>query len=611
MDLIEVGNLKVSPFELERILEIRMDKKMNEHATLYLRGVIQDGLEDTIVTDVTESTPIQFQHGDKVIFNGLLQDINVTCENKVYYLEATAISHSILLDLKPMKRSFQEKGMEFKAIAEHVIQGAKAKMAFDAPVKAVENLMLQYNETDWQFVKRLASHSNSVLIPAADSEGPEFLFGVPEGVEYKDKLDVFNYSVSKDMSLFRQLSQSSDLNFTEGDAVIYTMETDDFIFDLGDMLGLNGSALYVYDAGLHLVDSVLTCTYRLSTKNALSVPKSYNKDIAGLTLTGSVLKAEGDKVKVHLAIDEGQEEGKAYPFPYATTYTAEGHTGWYVMPEVGDTVQVLFPTEDENGAYSDMAIRQADSDKTTDPLVKYLRTPFGKEVKLEKEEILITAKDGTTFIKINETSGIDIITDKAVQVNAGGSISVTAGDTISMKSTNDFTINSGKNLNISAADSITMTCRDNSVKLETPASGIEIDAKKPIKVTGGGTMDVKSKGKFTATVNDAFQLSVDKKLGVSSKETIEMVCKDNSVKLESGGSGILLDSGKAIKVTGKDKVDITSKSDLTASSSKDLKVSASQKLALSGDSAIEASSKGSSIKMDGDINMKAKLIKEN
>ena len=34
-----------------------------------------------------------------------------------------------------------------------------------------------------------------------------------------------------------------------------------------------------------------------------------------------------------LAIDAGQEESKAYPFPYATGYSADGHTGWYVMPE--------------------------------------------------------------------------------------------------------------------------------------------------------------------------------------------------------------------------------------------------------------------------------------
>lgn len=611
MDFIEVGNLTIAPFELEQILEIKMEQKMNEHATLYLNGILKDGVADTIVADMTEKTSITFKHDDKVIFCGILQDINVILENAVYYIKASAVSHSILLDLKPMKRSFQEKGQSFDKITEYIIKDAGAKMSFHAPEKSVENIMLQYNETDWQFAKRLASHSNSVLIPVATSEKPEFLFGVPERVEYKDKLEVFNYSVSKKMNLYRLLSQSDELSFTEEDAIIYTLKTDDFIFDIGDMLSLNESALYVYQANLHLMNSVLSCTYLLSTKTAISVSKAYNKDLAGLTLTGTVLKAEGDKVKVHLAIDETQEEGKAYPFSYATVYTAEEHTGWYVMPEEGDTVQVLFPTEDENDAYSKMAIRQADTDKTADPQVKYLRTPHGKEIKLQNDEILITANDNVTFIKINENSGVEIITDKAIQVKAGGSISVTAGDTINMTSTNDFTINSGKNLNISAADSISMTCRDNAVKLETPSSGIEVNAKKPIKITGGDTLDVTSKAKMTVSSSDEFKVSAVKKLDVSSQETMELVCKDNSMKLESGGSGVLIDSGKAIKMTGKDTIDLTSSKDFTASSSKNLNVSASQKLALSADSSLESSCSGSSIKMDGNIDLKAKLIKEN
>lgn len=40
--------------------------------------------------------PIQFRHSNKMIFKGILQNINVNCENKVYYLEATVISHFVL-----------------------------------------------------------------------------------------------------------------------------------------------------------------------------------------------------------------------------------------------------------------------------------------------------------------------------------------------------------------------------------------------------------------------------------------------------------------------------------------------------------------------------------
>lgn len=333
------------------------------------------------------------------------------------------------------------------------------------------------------------------------------------------------------------------------------------------------------------------------------MPKIYNENIVGLTLSGKVLEAIHDKVKVHLSVDEKQEVSKAYAFSYATGYSAEDHTGWYVMPEVGDTVQVIFPIEDENKAYAAAAIRQKDSDKTTDPKIKYLRTPNGKEIKLDKEEILITANDGVTFIKINENSGIEIKTDKP--------ISVSSGDSVTLSSASNFTINSGKRLTITAQEAIDMTCQGNSVKLETKESGIEVDSQRPIKVTGSDNVDVTSKKKMKLSSDNEFTLSTDNKLDVSAKETMELTCKDNSIKLESGGAGIDMASAKPIKVTGSDNVDITSKKDLTASASMDFNISADKKLALSADSAIESSCKGSSIKMDGNIDLKAKLINEN
>jgi len=281
------------------------------------------------------------------------------------------------------------------------------------------------------------------------------------------------------------------------------------------------------------------------------------------------------------------------------------------MPGKGDTVQIVFPTEDENQAYVVQSVRQEDTDKTADPEVKYLRTPNGKEIKLDKEEILITANDNVTYIKINEASGVEIITDKAVQVTSGGSVTVNSGDQISMTSANDSSINAGKNLSVTAADSITMTCRENSMKFETPSTGIEMSAAKPVKVTGGDTIDVISKGNFTAKSSNEFQITADQKLETESKQTLEIKCKDNAVKLESGGKGVDISSGKAISVDGKNTLDIKSANKMNISSSQDVGVSAGNNMSLSASSKLEEECSGSSIKLNGNIDMSAKLIKEN
>ncbi len=398
----------------------------------------------------------------------------------------------------------------------------------------------------------------------ADPKGkkPEFTFGVEKKEEYKDKINTDeNFAVRKKVSHYRKMSLDEELGYKEKDAVEYTLQTGHAAFEIGDMLKRNGKALYVKEADIHLKGSVFTCYYGL--------------------------------------------------FPYATGYSAEKHTGWYVMPEKGDIVQIIFPTEDENKAYAVQSARQEDTDKTSDPGVKYLRTPDGKEIKLDKEEILITAKDGVTYVKINETSGVDIITDKEVQVTSGGNITVSSGDAVSMSSAGNFSINAGGSLSVTAADSVTMTCHENSVKLETPATGIEMSASKPVKITGGDTVDITSKGKFTAKSSNEMQITADQKLETESKQTLEIKCKDNAVKLESGGKGVDISSGKAVSINGKNTMDIKSTQAMNLSSSQNISVSAGQGLSLSAKSTLEEECKGSSVRLDGDINLKAKLIKEN
>ncbi|WP_304819055.1 hypothetical protein [uncultured Clostridium sp.] len=72
-----------------------------------------------------------------------------------------------------------------------------------------------------------------------------------------------------------------------------------------------------------------------------------------------------------------------------------------------------------------------------------------------------------------------------------------------------------------------------------------------------------------------------------------------------------ISSGKAISIDGKNTLDIKSAKKMDISSSQDVEVSAGKKMSLSASSKFEQECSGSSIKLDGNIDMKAKLIKEN
>ena len=552
MELQEVGRYEVEPFALERILGLHLTKKVNEHARLSIRGVLKEGGETGLVDDDWDEKAITLKEEGKTLFCGVASGIGVVCENGVYYLEAEAVSWTIKLDLEKKKRSFQEKGLSYKDIAGKLAKEAGGEAECNAPEKKVENLLLEYRETDWEFLKRLASHSNSVLVADPTGEKPSFSFGLADGKSYEEETSKADFSVRKKVARYRKLSQCEEISYQENDAVEYTVQTEHAALEIGDKVSIQGKSLYVREVTLRLKGSVFLCYCSATTKPGISAVKACHPYISGLTLDGKVLKAINDTVKVHLSIDASQDEGKAYPFPYATGYQAEGHTGWYVMPEIGDTVQIIFPTEDENQAYAIASSRQEDTPKTADPRTKYLRTPDGKEIKLDKDEILITAKDAITYVRINEKTGVDVYTDKEVKVISGGNITVNSGDNISMTSKNDFSIHAGKNLKVTAEDSITITNKENNMKM-VPASGISMSAAKPIQVSGGDTITMSSKGTFTASSDDAMRLSA----------------------------------------------------------SKDLSASSGKKMALSASSSLEESCSGSSIQMDGNINMKATLIKEN
>jgi len=551
MAVINHEKMEIEPFILDSVLEIQIQETLNEHTTFYLLARLEKDQRDKPVSAVAEGTKIKFKSDGNVIFSGVAKSINVVCVDEVYYLRAAAVSNTVLIDVEKKRRSFQDGDMKYRSIVGTITKSKKSAVTFGdekAANKTIENIVLQYDETDWEFSKRLASHSNAVLIPVAEEDTPNFIFGIKDGGS-KGSLEKYDYSVHKNLSAYRQMSQFPDLGFTEDDAVTYTVTADNYMFNLGDMLTLDGSPLYVSAVNFTFLDSVLKCSYTLSTKTAASAPKMFNRvGIIGLHLQGTVMDVKEDTVQVRLDIDEadtvdnGQNSGGSYWFKYATPYSAENHTGWYVMPELEDVVQVLFPTEDEKYAYAAAAVRQDEGGeaKMSDHQTKYLRTPNGKEIKLDEKEILITAEDDTTFIRINEDGGIDIITPHP--------INVTSNSTISMTSEDDFSITTKKNLIITADESILMSAKDNSslISMENKAAGITVNSKPPIKISGDKTIDMTSKDKFT------------------------------------------------IKA------------------SKDLTASSDAKIIESGKSAIEMSTgMGSSIKMAGDIDIKAKLIKEN
>ena len=553
--IIDVTRLSVSPFVVESIVEMKVEQSLNQHASMYLKGIIPKESGDSGVMETDDSTVITVSDQDGVIFGGLVQDIRASFEGQVYYLEVWAVSFSIKADTDVISRSFQDAGMNYQQIGDLMAGENELSMSMETSPLSIHNLLLQYQETNWEFLKRIASHNHSVLLPSV--EEPKFYFGIPKGND-KGSLLSYRFSVGKNIRRYRR-HFGAGVDVSSEDSLEYIVHADDSVLAIGDTVDYGGTALFVREARIHLADAVLTCRYVLCPENGLKVPAVSNPHITGLTLAGQVLEVNQDTVKVLLCVDESQDSATAYAFPYMTPYSAENHTGLYLMPETGDVVNIQFPTEDESLAVALTSYRQADSDKTGDPNVKYLRTPHDKEIKISEDEILITAKTGGLYIKLNQDNGIEVFSQHGITVNTLSSIDMMAAGHISLSAGTNIILNAGLAGSLNAG------------------KGISVMAGKDVSIMSGTETSVSSGKEMT--------FSAAKKLGMETKDEF------------------VVNSEKNMTVASQKKLSFSSKEDMVQAADKKLKVSAKSEVGIS--------CKSSSIKLDGAMNLKASQIKEN
>ncbi|NLD47563.1 MAG: hypothetical protein GX660_10250, partial [Clostridiaceae bacterium] len=384
----------------------------------------------------------------------------------IYYIQVEAVSRTYCLDVKLKNRSFQNSQMTYDALVREVISEYEADYKDSASQgKTLEKLTLQYQETDWEFLKRMASRFNAGLVPDHVSDKPRFQFGITE-VESEGTLEEDNYRVRKNISKYKVLSENSKSGSPKvdvNDFIYYEVDSKDCIMDIGSKLKFRNISLFVYEWQAHIKGGVLNYTYFLAPKNGLSQRLVCNDRIIGLSIEGEVIGVEKDKIKVHLEIDEKQSAGEAWWFLYSTGYTAEGNSGWYCMPELKDHVMVYFPSSREEDAVASCSVRKdtegSENNKVSNPDIKYFRTKAGKELMFSEKEILISAKDGETFIKLSEDSGIEIYSAKPVKITTK----------------EDLTISAGTNIVITAKDSISLNCQKSKIIMDGATSIIKIE----------------------------------------------------------------------------------------------------------------------------------------
>lgn len=436
---------------IQEIQKFSLVQELNEHVQMKMTAIVKEKEKDEYVKSVSSKEPIEVYVEKNTIFKGIIKTAKIRQEGGFYFLEIEGTSYSFLMDIKKKCQSFQDKNQTYTEMIKSVLSGYENSgiLDFASEGAAIKKLQLQYYETDWNYIKRMASHFNAGIIPECKMDGPKIYFGVPKGKNLGE-IEDYEYKISKDIAHYMKSSKNTNQKLTEKDSITIQI-TSNKDFNIGDYGTFRNSKMFIQKKMVKMNKGILWYDYIFTFKNGLTKSKIFNAKFVGVSIKGKVLDRVRDNLKVHLEIDAVQDKSKAWLFPYTTMYASEGNSGWYCMPEENDTVLVYFPDAESGNAVATSSIRTQNSggDKIDNPKIKYFRTADGKEVMFSPEEIVITCSDNAIYISLNQSDGITI----------------SSTENIKIKTDKKLTLEAEEKITIKAEEEIKMECKSSEIKM--------------------------------------------------------------------------------------------------------------------------------------------------
>ena len=194
------------------------------------------------------------------------------------------------MDVKKKRRSFQDKSMTYTAMVESMIREYKGGHFIDCASdgKAIEKIQLQCYETDWDYIKRMASYFNKPLIADCKQEGVNLYFGVPNGKNI-GKIEEYRYRISKNIAKYMRDSQNTNEKIKEKDSIVIHIDVEEE-YNIGDYGTFGNEKVYVRKKNAQMRKGVLRYQYELTNRNGLTCSKLFNHKMAGVSMKGKVLE---------------------------------------------------------------------------------------------------------------------------------------------------------------------------------------------------------------------------------------------------------------------------------------------------------------------------------
>jgi hypothetical protein len=370
-------------------VDFRISEIMNNHSILYLNFTFSSSQTDKYKSYVyTLMNTIQLElnrlketgeEDFKSVFDGIIEDVEITESRGEYSAgRITAYSKTILMDKVPKLRSFQnidltvdkvikEIGTEYPEIAIHIDDTLVGKK--------IPHMMLQIEETDFEFINRILNIMNYSLSCHLGS----LVCGLLELTVYDLPIKTELYtSMRQDRNLLYKVKGTNPFN---------VVEKINIIDEESEVVRV------VYSSDIWVENDIVQCEMILldlhDKQLRYEFPLIKNNNMMGRVIEGKVIEigAEEGIAVMTLDLTSGlakltNRKSAAYPdkyagsfkFPYMTPMS-QTNTGFWPSPEPNDLVVLVIDDFNESFSYVQGAVNNPGNGRFSDPTVRNFTLP--------------------------------------------------------------------------------------------------------------------------------------------------------------------------------------------------------------------------------------------
>ncbi|SFR67902.1 Phage late control gene D protein (GPD) [Anaeromicropila populeti] len=425
------GEIKISCFdEIEVLTEFKISQQPNKHPRAQFRGILkEDANVDEIKSrsqDILIQVIAEYKSGKELrLFVGYIEKFEIeVLDSETNELSVELIGTSCKLDQEWKNRSFQDVSKTHEDIMNKVL-GIPVRWNTEQS-RRIQMPVIQYNETDWQFLRRLSSIYEQPVI--VNEKTNTYFLDVGSSLEQS--------GISLNHKFYKQ---GISKKYYELGGKTAGMSKKDFMYyeicckedaSLGQTVVFKETTLVICKKTTELIDGELIYQYRLAGKNYSKVTRKFNDYFIGHTILGEVIETEAETLKLSLKLEDDEHlDDVAYPYQW----TPETGNLVYCMPQIGTTVSLYFSDNDESSGKVVNCIRKngTSSPKMGNTSNKHFTTEDGMLMDLNMDTInFATTEDenGLSFSNLNlvdklgiymETAGdFTLVADKKIEFHA-------------------------------------------------------------------------------------------------------------------------------------------------------------------------------------------------